>query len=266
MEVIKSINLTSSIFYLLGEIFCTVTTVKCFSIPRFRTGLPLIAIYACFHIVLIANCLILLGDHIKFLADKKIFQGLNYTSSILKGFFLLIFTSRILGVVACWEEKNKLPHIIIKVIWIFLPLHLGGFLLVAFCTKHDSRKLALYLGFVDIFIASLYLYACVKIIPHLRNSYVYAGNDYLRWLFIIIIYMFFAFLFKIFFNISQFFDLQSTISNTNKILLTLYFKAASFITALIPIMLMSYCLFKLAVQEGSAAVDESDLSSLQADC
>jgi len=255
MKEIQIFNLVVAIVYLLTEVFCLVATVKCFSIPKFRTGLALIPIFLCFHIVLIINSLILLNKFYEFI-EQEVFEIFNCTSAIGKDLFLLFFTSRILGVVGGWEKNNKLPNIIKVFIWILIPLHLGTSIVVKILT--NVRKLSIYLGTMGLFIALLYGYTCIKILPHFRNKHIHSNNGYLRWLLITIIYMIFACEVKIFYNISEFLGLSDKLQAKDDLFREILYKCTGFITTLIPIILMTYCLFKFASISNSETEEELD--------
>eukprot|EP00826_Nyctotherus_ovalis_P003699 TRINITY_DN10761_c0_g1_i5.p1 TRINITY_DN10761_c0_g1~~TRINITY_DN10761_c0_g1_i5.p1 ORF type:complete len:242 (+),score=40.46 TRINITY_DN10761_c0_g1_i5:89-814(+) len=233
--------------------FCIATTIKCFAIPRFRTSLPLIAIYVCFHIAIVGTFLTMLNVFRNFALDLFYYIA-NYSAALAKDFFLLIFTSRILGVVANWEKRNKFPRIAITIIWVILPLHLVGFL----TTGGDEFKLPFYLALVEIPIVLLYAYSCIKILPHFRNNYLYSQSSHLKWLLITIIYMIFGMECKIFLNLLQFLYPEFLRRSVTEMQRLCVMMVGRVVTALIPPVLMSYCLLKLTQQEVANTDDELD--------
>ena len=254
----KIVHLVSLILFAIAELFCIILTIKCFAVERFRREPPFIAIYISFHMLLISTALTRLYDLNVHYSEYLLYVN-SFCSVLSKDFIVLIFTNRILSALLNRANKNKVQGILIKIIWILIPLHFiitAVMVIASIEGEIDETILSTYIMIAESIFAILYFYSCWKILPHFRNAEKLGTSEYLRWLLINIIYMIFAIQIRIFNNASMHFKLYEIIKEKSELGLSLFLMGINVSTGLVPPLLLSLCLLKLPKEEMS---DEDSL-------
>jgi len=260
MDNYKIVDLVSIILFAIAELLYIILTIKCFAVESFRREPTLIAICITFHMLLIFSGLIILYYFNDWLSNKEL-HVINFCSVLSKDFLILVFTNRILTVLLTTDNENKVQSILIKIIWILIPLHLiiSAVMLIAERENEiGERTLLIYLTISQSIFAFLYFYSCWKILPHFKNQKEFRANEYSKWLLASIIYMIFAIQIRIFNNASMYFEFQKIIGEENKLRLSLFSMTNDVITGLVPSLFLGICLLKLSKEEFSS---EDDLKS-----
>lgn len=255
------------VLFILAEIFCIISNIKCFAKREFRSEIPLIIVYVSLHLLLILSTMFFIFTVFNF-ENATVRSVIGYFVLLPKDIFILTLTWRILDTVAEWDEDDTSLRIAIKLVWVILIGHVIGFVCI-FCVgyetfikgKEDYERAGIYCSLAIGVISILYIFACVKAIRFWKNTSDEKPAGYLKWLFITMLYMILSLAIRIIINIGQVTNLQNSIKEINIIFYLIYISTMFTTTNLIPPILMSYCLLVMASEYTSQnATNSEDLN------
>jgi len=252
-----------AIFYIFAEIWCIISTIRTFYNPLLRTEISLVVFYLSLHLTLILRLINLLNEIFEnFPANVK--NALDDGTVIAKDIFVLSLTCRILEAVYAGEPQNEYIRKLISAIYIFAGIHTVAFtalFILVVISKIQSTTLAIYTASAQGIIIAMYIFSFVKFIllwkriadeSNLDRSEEDKGNEYLKRLLIIMIYVILMFMVRVLVNVGEFFGWEESLKNNNVPLLLAYTIPAWIITELIPCSLMNWYLYTISSQMSQA--------------
>ena len=234
------------------EIFCIITNIKCFRSSINRCEPVLIIVFLTIHLSLIMVITMLFLGYVS--GSEKALLVLNFIAILAKDCFVFTLAWRILTVVQMLDEDNKLPGIMIKVIWGLMSLHTICLAVISFFVCDLKTALSacnsqvIYQDSTIVIIGIIYGYACFNSIWILKSSNEKNESGYIKWLIITMLYMIIGMAIRIISNIGEIFEVQNKLNNISRIYLRIYMAIMYNTTIMIPCLFMCICLYKMAFE------------------
>jgi len=257
MELKEILYITTIALFFLGEVFCIYVLIK-YCRSEVKNIVKVVIMYVCFCVSLIVTILYFL-HHQMGLFNSAVSEFLSYCSGAMRNMFWLFLSIQILELIDKLEIDNKLPKVLIKLIWILMLLCLIASLAL-YIFLHLSPEKSMY-SFqfyvpalsIEIVIGVVYSYSAAKILIYFRNQRMYRKSKYLKWMFITIIYMIFAFELRLIQNAYHIIEGKS-----DDPMYQIYFIVFSLLVGLAPTVFMNLCILALLEQQANEKLDEEN--------
>ena len=260
------VNIILFFGFFFSEVFGVISSFKYFQAASYKKQISLIVFCVSTHLLFILRIIFCINGWI---IDSNKDWGLpiEKITIIPKDAFILTLGWRILEAVTAWDSLNKNAEKLIIVLKYTLYVHTGlSIIFITIWIIDDDRRyyfFEIYFGVVELFIEVIYIYACVKSITFWRKT----NNDvkisgYLRWLFILMIYMIPVVVIRICLNIADSFKFQRDFETSSDKGYAAYRFFFMLLIEMIPGNLINLTLYKMINEYLSEGfVSESGLST-----
>jgi len=242
LEEVKIVNLILFILLLLSEVWCLVSTIKVFSIKAALSGISLLAIYICLHMTFILRIFYCFG-RFALEYERSDIESIDNFSILAKDSFVGILAWRLMEVVYSLDKRKEYLIKLINILLVLIILHILTYLIIYilwFTGVIGIVFLGTYCYSSEIVLALIYIYTSAQVVRSWRDNKIEL-TGYLRWVFIIMIYMIFALIVRVVANILEEKDLNNYIMR-----FTIYKMIMILLIEIIPCNVMCVCLYMVA--------------------
>lgn len=254
---LRILNLVVFILFVLAEAWCVISTYKVFKVKVALLGISMLAIFICLHMMFVLRIFYCFGIF-AFSYDRSQVGYIENLAVLSKDLFIAILTWRLMEVVCSLDDSKTFLVKVINVLGVIMVIHIVVFItLLSLWASSiiETKNLGTYCTVIEAVFCLIYIYACVEVIRFWRGSNIKSGlTGYLRWLFIVMLYMILVIAIRVMANI-----LESTEEDIKFEFYTIYRVILHIFTELIPSGIMCICLYVMADD-----FDSSDDASLEA--
>lgn len=244
-EFVKPINIVLFILFLLAEIWCIISTRKAIKVKGVFSGIPIFLLYLCMHWMLILRAFYCLGL-VTFDNKRKTMEYLEDIALLGKDTFVLVLGWKSIEIMYSLDDSMQYLTKLIKVLIVMAIAHAVLFIALYIVNLSIQKNyITMYFCGSETLFLMIYAYICITTIRFWRSRGI--GNKltgYLKLLFVTMLYMILTLLARITINIAS---IASAYFDINKVM-TYCQAAVHFVVEFVPCVLMSLCLYMMAVE------------------